>query len=696
MTATSIASGKSLCRMLSWVEEILESPEPAKIGRQEPRWLLKRNVKQLKEKEVIGDFQIPRERFLPFEVLQLSKLRSPFIARFLGATAERSSLYLHMELVDNAFQLEYIAKDGSMWLTDQGLIVKILHQLLGALDCLQKSAVIHRDLTCRNVLLTAAQRVKVIDFNLAVPSPYEQNTMPVGDIHYLAPEVLDGVEQLTCKIDLWSAGIIIIALLRSLPQLDDCEKMAITGFHPLHCCHLRHCHPRLLNILELILQPDQRDRPAPQDLANHCVFQDDIHEILEDWPARPDDGVDDSPDWFPLDDHCSDDDNDGDDEDDDDNDGDDVEATIPPVSMQKSSPEPHPCLTSPSEQPSSSLDQSKALVQIPSTSHTVGDNSNNGPRYGRGTNPCRQGDGLSRGGDDDSQGVKRGRGTRGKDRKVRVQIAASFRVDTTKHKQEQGTGPSSTEIDCGVGDEATTGQECRNDPSLVDERPITQQTHAAEYRTPGEFLGAERGALGAERGALGAEGGAVGGLLGAEGGALRTAGGARRHHGKHHPNVSMGSLADIFGPLEVNEITQTSRLDRGREGHNVLRDHHQQQEEVSDNPTSQATGSNDFKDLCDGPYCYPVDWLYENDDPQATVEERDQSGNRSTAMSSPKMSTGGSSFRGTSQQEASLEMDILVGQLSIDTTAEYQNQILSQFSRESRDGRSSSNSSNQS
>lgn len=105
-------------------------------------------MKQLKEKEVIRDFQIPRERFLPFEVLQLSKLRSPFIARFLGATAERSSLYLHMELVDNAFQLEYIAKDGSMWLTDQGLIVKILHQLLGALDCLQKSAVIHRDLTC--------------------------------------------------------------------------------------------------------------------------------------------------------------------------------------------------------------------------------------------------------------------------------------------------------------------------------------------------------------------------------------------------------------------------------------------------------------------------------------------------------------------------------------------------------------------
>lgn len=42
MTTTSIASGKSLCRTLSWVEEILESLEPAKIGRQEPRWLLKR------------------------------------------------------------------------------------------------------------------------------------------------------------------------------------------------------------------------------------------------------------------------------------------------------------------------------------------------------------------------------------------------------------------------------------------------------------------------------------------------------------------------------------------------------------------------------------------------------------------------------------------------------------------------------
>ena len=44
--------------------------------------------------------------------------------------------------------------------------------------------------TGRNVLLTAADRVKVIDFNLAVPAPYEQTAMPVGDMAYLAPEIL--------------------------------------------------------------------------------------------------------------------------------------------------------------------------------------------------------------------------------------------------------------------------------------------------------------------------------------------------------------------------------------------------------------------------------------------------------------------------------------------------------------------------
>lgn len=548
--------------------------------------------------------EIPRERFLPFEVLQLSKLRSPFIAQFLGATAEGNSLFLHMELVDNAYQLEYIASDVPFLLTGQDLVVKILLQLLGALDCLSRCGIIHRDLTCRNVLLTSAERVKVIDFNLAVPSPYEQNTMPVGDIRYLAPEVLDGVKHLTCAIDMWSVGIIIISLLRGLPQFDNCEKMAITGFHPLNCCHLDHVHPQLLDILQQVLRPDWRERPPAAELVKHIVFQVALHEELEQSPARPDDGQD-SPDWSFLYDESS-----------DSQDVSDEDTARPLVGIENLSEVAtgggHMSLVPVSEL---SAHQLKAHQDQPRSLPVVGASAVDQNSSGGYLQESRQPQGARR-------KVRKARSSK-------VQIAASFIEETPENRNEHH--PSGKR-----GKDNSLGP--RDDALQDHERPITQQS------TPQLLRGAEVATTN------------------------------RTHRRNQRGRENLDSLAEVVRGVEVIELTKSrewkgmkiEQEDSRMHGHQSRsRRNYEVLSQRGDQVPSQAITSTDFQtDLCDGPYGYPENWLYAAESQKSAEEpQREQSGG---SRHSPLVSNGGSSARGTSLDEVSLEKEILMGQLSLD------------------------------
>ncbi|KAK9930339.1 hypothetical protein M0R45_027378 [Rubus argutus] len=72
--------------------------------------------------------------------------------------------------------------------------------------------VVHRDIKPENILLSKAGKIKLADFGLAMRISYGQNlTGLAGSPAYVAPEVLVG--KYSEKVDIWSAGVLLHALL---------------------------------------------------------------------------------------------------------------------------------------------------------------------------------------------------------------------------------------------------------------------------------------------------------------------------------------------------------------------------------------------------------------------------------------------------------------------------------------------------
>lgn len=89
---------------------------------------------------------------------------------------------------------------------------KLIKELFLIIKYCHDMGVVHRDIKPENVLITHSGRLKLADFGLAMRISNGQTIVGVvGSPAYVAPEVLVG--GYTEKVDIWSAGILLHALL---------------------------------------------------------------------------------------------------------------------------------------------------------------------------------------------------------------------------------------------------------------------------------------------------------------------------------------------------------------------------------------------------------------------------------------------------------------------------------------------------
>jgi len=79
--------------------------------------------------------------------------------------------------------------------------------------------IVHRDLKLQNILLATAYQddesilLKVVDFGIFGSVRGSAEKVEAGSLRYMAPELLHGKFETTPKIDVWSMGVILHALL---------------------------------------------------------------------------------------------------------------------------------------------------------------------------------------------------------------------------------------------------------------------------------------------------------------------------------------------------------------------------------------------------------------------------------------------------------------------------------------------------
>ena len=102
-------------------------------------------------------------------------------------------------------------------------VQKIFTQLVGAVSYVHGKGCVHRDLKLENILLDKHENVKLVDFGFT--REYQGSTSYLqtwcGTICYSAPEMLKGEKYAGEKVDVWSLGIILFALLSGELPFDD-------------------------------------------------------------------------------------------------------------------------------------------------------------------------------------------------------------------------------------------------------------------------------------------------------------------------------------------------------------------------------------------------------------------------------------------------------------------------------------------
>ena len=149
---------------------------------------------------------------------------------------------------------------------------KIFAQLLGAVTYVHDKSCVHRDLKLENILLDKHENVKLCDFGFT--REYEGRASYLqtycGTVCYAAPEMLKGEKYAGEKVDVWSLGIILYALLTGeLPfdeDDDNATKVRILTTEPKYPDHLP---PDAKTLIVALLSKRPLLRPSLSEILAH-------------------------------------------------------------------------------------------------------------------------------------------------------------------------------------------------------------------------------------------------------------------------------------------------------------------------------------------------------------------------------------------------------------------------------------------
>ena len=151
-------------------------------------------------------------------------------------------------------------------------VQKIFTQLVGAVTYVHNCSCVHRDLKLENILLDKNENVKLVDFGFTREYEGKASYLQTfcGTVCYSAPEMLKGEKYAGEKVDVWSLGVILYALLTGeLPFDDDDDNVTrtkILGSDPKWPDHLT---PDARSLLGVLLSKRPLIRPSLSDILTH-------------------------------------------------------------------------------------------------------------------------------------------------------------------------------------------------------------------------------------------------------------------------------------------------------------------------------------------------------------------------------------------------------------------------------------------
>lgn len=164
------------------------------------------------------------------EIAIMKALKHRNIVNLRQVLTSQSKLYIVMDLVTGGELFTKILNEGKL---EEGIARRYFQQLVDGIDYCHRRGVCHRDLKPENLLIDETTgELKITDFGLSAmkgaSTTEELLHTQCGSPNYCAPEIIARHKQGYSgnKVDAWSCGIILFALLAGfLPFFDENTKV---------------------------------------------------------------------------------------------------------------------------------------------------------------------------------------------------------------------------------------------------------------------------------------------------------------------------------------------------------------------------------------------------------------------------------------------------------------------------------------
>ena len=173
-------------------------------------------IKILEKEKIVekADFQRIKKEI---EILKL--MRHNNIVQLYNVIDTLTHIYLIMEYVNGIELFDYIIKNKRI---NEFESCHYYQQIISGIEYLGKLNIVHRDIKPENLLVDKNGKIKIVDFGLSNDySNKELLSTACGSPFYAAPEMIKGEKYNGLKVDIWSSGIVLYAMLCGFLPFDD-------------------------------------------------------------------------------------------------------------------------------------------------------------------------------------------------------------------------------------------------------------------------------------------------------------------------------------------------------------------------------------------------------------------------------------------------------------------------------------------